>query len=93
MQAKFQYFAFWPRIKITNMVNQIYRFAEVKGVDSDSFPYEPRKQRASSCMMNPRIMTLSNLNSGALTPRQMELARYLDGNGRIISLSKKRPSR
>ena len=77
MQAKFQYFRFLaPDKKFWAMVNQIYRFAEVKGVDSDSFPlYESVKQRASSCADEfLQILMLSNLNSGALTPRQMELA-------------------
>ena len=77
MQAKFQYFRFLaPDKKFWAMVNQIYRFAEVKGVDSDSFPlYESVKQRSSSCADEYlQIMMLSNLNSGALTPRQMELA-------------------
>lgn len=77
LQAKFQYFRFLaPDKKFWATVNQVFRFAEVKGVDSDSFPlYESLKQRASSCADEYlQIMMLSNLNSGALTPRQMELA-------------------
>lgn len=77
LQAKFQYFRFLaPDKKFWAMVNQIFRFAEVKGVDGDSFPlYDSLRQRASSSADEYlQIMMLSNLNSGALTPRQMELA-------------------
>lgn len=75
-QAKFQYFRFLtPDKKFWATVNQVFRLAEVKGIDSDSFPlYDSVKGRASSCADEfLQIMMLASLNTGALTPKQMNL--------------------
>lgn len=75
-QAKFQYFRFLtPDRKFWATANQVFRLAEVKGVDSDSFPlYDSTKARASSCADEYlQIMMLASLNTGALSPRQLDI--------------------
>lgn len=76
-QAKFQYFRFLsPGKKFWAMVNQVFRLAEVKGFDSDSFTlYDTARGRSTSCADEfLQIMMLANLNTGTLTPKQMDLA-------------------
>ncbi|MBB5019704.1 hypothetical protein HNQ59_003012 [Chitinivorax tropicus] len=82
VQAKWQYFRFLtPEKKFWSTVNQVYRLAEVKGVDSDAFQlYDSTAVRNTSCADEfIQIMMLATLNSGALTARQLDMAdQWLD---------------
>ena len=75
-QAKFQYFRFCRRAEILGHGQSGFRLAEVKGFDSDSFTlYDSARGRSTSCADEfLQIMMLANLNTGTLTPKQMDLA-------------------
>ena len=82
VQAKWQYFRFLaPEKKFWATIHQLYRLSELRGVDSDSFLlYDSIKARNTSCADEYlQIMMLATINTGALSPRQLDMTdQWLD---------------
>ncbi|WP_137939105.1 hypothetical protein [Chitinivorax sp. B] len=93
VQAKWQYFRFLtPEKKFWATVNQVYRLAEVKGVDSDAFQlYDAVTGRNTSCADEfIQIMMLATVNTGALTARQLDMVdQWLDLWSHHVTIERK----
>ena len=93
IQVKWHFFRFQaPSSMLWSTINQLYRLAEVSGVDSDPFPLYPGIDgHPTSCADEfIRIQMLATLNNGNFNLRQFDWAdRWLANWSRYIQVERK----
>ncbi|GAB3249922.1 hypothetical protein [Chitinimonas naiadis] len=93
IQVKWHYFRFQnPPATLWAAANQLYRLAEVSGIDSQAFPlYAELDPQPTSCADEfIRIQMLATLNNGNFNLRQYDWAdRWLIGWSRQVQIERK----
>ncbi|MGQ5521866.1 hypothetical protein ACUHMQ_01245 [Chitinimonas sp. PSY-7] len=93
IQVKWHFFRFQtPPVQLWAATNQLYRLAEISGVDSDPFPLYPSEDPTPTSCADEfiRIQMLATLNNGNFSLRQFDWAdRWLTGWSRHVQIERK----